>query len=190
MDLSNYLTGHSVDGVELISVPIFTDHRGYFCETYNFARYMEKGFNDIFVQDNMSYSERSGTIRGLHFQYPPVSQSKLVMCSKGSIFDVAVDLRPGSASYGKWVGCTLSAVNKFQLYIPKGFAHGFLTLEDHAEVIYKCSDFYSPEHEGSLCWNDPEIGIDWPLTSSPILSSKDAEASGLSDLRKIETWGS
>lgn len=123
-----------------------------------------------------------GTVRGLHFQTPPADQAKLVRCGRGTIFDVAVDIRKGSPTYGKWVGYELSAQNGSQLFIPAGFAHGFVTLEPDSEIVYKCSNYYAPENEGSLRWDDPEVGIDWPLTVDPILSDKDAIAPFLTDL--------
>lgn len=134
------------------------------------------GVDDGFVQDNHSLSVAEGTVRGLHFQAPPHAQAKLVRCGRGAIFDVAVDIRRGSSTYGQWVGYELSAENGAQLYIPVGFAHGFATLEPDSEIIYKCKDYYAPETEGALRWDDPEIGIAWPLTDAPVLSEKDAAA--------------
>jgi len=166
----------NVRGV-LILVPIrHGDHRGFFAETYSQLAYAEHGVDAVFVQDNHSLSAAVGTVRGLHFQAPPHAQAKLVRCGRGAIFDVAVDIRRGSPTYGRWTGYTLSAENGAQLYIPAGFAHGFATLMPDSEIVYKCSDYYAPETEGSLRWDDPEIGIEWPLTSSPVLSGKDAAA--------------
>ena len=136
----------------------------------------EAGVDIDFVQDNHSVSTEVGTLRGLHFQAPPHAQAKLVRCGRGAIFDVAVDIRRGSPTYGKWVGDVLSEGNGKQLFIPKGFAHGFVTLEPHSEIVYKCSDYYAPETEGALRWDDPDIGIEWPLTGEPVLSEKDAVA--------------
>ena len=133
------------------------------------------------VQDNHSVSATVGTVRGLHFQAPPNAQAKLVRCGRGAIFDVAVDIRIGSPTYGDWAGYELSAVNGAQLYIPSGFAHGFVTLEPDSEIVYKCSDYYAPDTEGSLRWDDPDIGIEWPLTAQPVLSEKDAKAPSLAD---------
>lgn len=150
--------------------------------------YTEKGVGDEFVQDNHSLSETVDTVRGLHFQAPPHVQAKLVRCGRGAIFDVAVDIRRGSPTYGHWVGYTLSAANGAQLYIPAGFAHGFATLEPDSEIVYKCSDYYAPETEGSLRWDDPDIGIDWPVTGEAVLSEKDAEAPLLAELDSPFTW--
>jgi len=152
------------------------DQRGFFAETYSQRAYAALGVDAAFVQDNHSVSAAVGTVRGLHFQAPPAAQAKLVRCGRGAIFDVAVDIRRGSPTYGRWSGYTLSAENGAQLYIPVGFAHGFATLEPDSEIIYKCSDYYAPETEGALRWDDPDIGIKWPLTSAPVLSKKDAAA--------------
>lgn len=146
------------------------------------------GISPEFVQDNHSLSTEVGTLRGLHFQAPPHAQDKLVRCGRGSIFDVAVDIRKGSPSFGQWVGYELSAENGRQLYVPAGFAHGFVTLLPDSEIVYKCSDYYAPETEGAVLWNDPDIGIDWPLTGEATLSGKDAEAPLLVDLDSPFTW--
>ena len=169
-------------GVKLLKPKRFGDHRGFFAETYNRRLYTELGVDVEFVQDNHSLSAAAGTVRGLHFQAPPHAQTKLVRCGRGAIFDVAVDIRRGSPTYGQWAGFTLSAENGTQLYIPAGFAHGFATLEPDSEIIYKCSDYYTPETEGSLRWDDPAIGIGWPVTGDAVLSEKDAVASLLADL--------
>jgi dTDP-4-dehydrorhamnose 3,5-epimerase len=163
-------------GLYLIKPRRHGDHRGFFAETYSQRVYVELGIDDMFVQDNHSLSAIAGTVRGLHFQSPPHAQAKLVRCGRGAIYDVAVDIRRGSPTYGRWAGYTLSAENGEQLYIPTGFAHGFATLEPNSEIVYKCSDYYSPETEGALRWDDPHIGIIWPLTSAPVLSEKDAAA--------------
>ena len=168
-------------GVLLIEPKRHGDHRGFFAETYSQQAYAELGVEAAFVQDNHSLSAAAGTVRGLHFQAPPSAQAKLVRCGRGAIFDVAVDIQRGSPTYGQWAGYTLSAENGAQLYIPAGFAHGFVTLEPDSEIIYKCSDYYAPETEGALRWDDPDIGINWPLSSAPILSEKDAVAPLLAD---------
>ncbi len=165
------------------------DHRGFFAEIYNQKKYKELGLMDIFVQDNHSISLKAGTLRGLHFQAPPFAQSKLVRCGYGSIFDVAVDIRQGSPTYGHWESCNLSFINGYQLYIPVGFAHGFITLEPNSEIVYKCSDYYSPESEHTIMWNDPDIGIDWPNEFNPILSQKDKMASFIKDLNSPFIFG-
>ena len=165
------------------------DHRGFFAETYSRRKYSEFGIDVEFVQDNHSLSRDVGTLRGLHFQAPPHAQAKLVRCGRGAIFDVAVDIRLGSPTYGKWQGYELTAEDGQQLYIPVGFAHGFVTLEPDSEIVYKCSDYYAPETEGAILWNDPDIGIEWPTDTDPILSSKDAVAPLLSDLQSPFIFG-
>ena len=173
---------------KLSGVLIFTpkrigDDRGFFSESWNRRQMQAVGIDLDFVQDNHSLSRQVGTLRGLHFQAPPNAQGKLVRCGRGAIYDVAVDIRAGSVTYGAWVGYTLSAENGHQLYVPPGFAHGFMTLEPDSEIIYKCTDYYAPETEGSLLWNDPDIGIDWPLDVQAILSEKDAQAPRLKDFK-------
>ena len=164
------------DSAILVKPERYIDNRGFFAETYSRQKYTVFEIYDDFVQDNHSFSSDAGTIRGLHFQAPPCAQAKLVRCGRGAIFDVAVDIRRGSPTYGTWEGYVLSAENGHQLYIPVGFAHGFATLEPYSEIIYKCSDYYAPETEGSLLWNDPSISIDWPFNAKPILSAKDSVA--------------
>lgn len=150
------------------------DARGWFTESYSKRRLAGLGIDEDFVQDNHSFSAARGTLRGLHFQTPPHGQAKLVRCLAGAIWDVAVDVRKGSPSYGKWVGCELTASGGEQLYVPVGFAHGFLTLTENAEVAYKTSDYYAPECDGGVAWNDPQIGLSWPLdVGVPMLSDKD-----------------
>lgn len=154
----------------------FGDQRGFVAETYNRRKYAKMGINVEFVQDNHSLSREVGTLRGLHFQAPPNAQSKLVRCGRGAFFDVVVDIRKGSSSYGQWVGYELSADNGNQLYVPVGFAHGFVTLEPDTEIVYKFSDYYAPETEGAIRWDDPDLDVEWPLKCNPILSQKDANA--------------
>ena len=178
-----------MESLILIETHRHTDERGFFAETYSFNKYVDLGVNVEFVQDNHSLSKDIGTLRGLHFQAPPNSQSKLVRCGRGSIFDVAVDIRKGSPTYGKWRGYSLSGDNGRQLYIPAGFAHGFITLEPYSEIVYKCSDYYAPESEGTILWNDPDIGINWPAVATPILSDKDASAPFLGDLKSPFVFG-
>lgn len=170
-----------IDGVFVVEPTVFGDERGYFMETYNENDFKEEGYDLTFVQDNQSRSTK-GVLRGLHFQYTQ-PQGKLVRVIKGEVFDVAVDLRKDSETYGKWVGVTLSEDNKKQLFIPKGFAHGFVVLSDIAEFVYKCTDFYNPDDEGGIQWNDPEIGIDWPIDGidNLILSEKDQHWKPLKD---------
>lgn len=167
------VTRCDIEGLCVIEPTVFKDERGYFMETYNENDFKEAGLDMEFVQDNQSMSVR-GVLRGLHFQkqYP---QGKLVRVVRGKVFDVAVDLRKGSPTYKKWYGVELSDENKKQFYIPEGFAHGFLVLSDEAEFLYKCTDFYHPGDEGGIMWNDPEIGIDWPLEDGVglVISEKD-----------------
>ncbi|WP_439138856.1 dTDP-4-dehydrorhamnose 3,5-epimerase [Roseicyclus sp.] len=163
--------------MRVITPPRFGDARGFFAETYSHAKFAAQGILLDFVQDNHSLSAQIGTVRGLHFQAPPHAQAKLVRCGRGVLFDVAVDIRRGSPTYGKWFGCELSFENGRQLLIPAGFAHGFVTRAPDTEIIYKCSDLYAPQTEGALRWDDPDIGIDWAMGDlDPILSPKDAAA--------------
>ncbi|WPZ27563.1 dTDP-4-dehydrorhamnose 3,5-epimerase (plasmid) [Sulfitobacter pontiacus] len=168
----------------LIVIPDrFGDHRGFFSESYSARALAEHGITTEFVQDNHSLSMTPGTIRGLHFQAPPHAQDKLVRCGRGKLFDVVVDIRKGSRTYGQWFGVELSFENGKQLLVPAGFAHGFVTRSPETEIIYKCSDYYVRETEGAIAWNDPHIGIDWGLgDTSPVLSDKDAQAGALADL--------
>ncbi|WP_077619789.1 dTDP-4-dehydrorhamnose 3,5-epimerase [Bacillus sinesaloumensis] len=167
--------------VIIIEPNVFGDHRGWFMETYNCRNLQEFGLDISFVQDNQSFSATKGTLRGLHYQLNPKAQTKLVRCTKGAIFDVAVDIRQGSPTYGKWYGIELSAENKKQLLIPKGFAHGFMTLTDDVEVQYKVDELYAPECDRGILWNDPSIGIQWPFEIRPVLSAKDENAPLLKD---------
>ncbi len=169
--------------VRLIVPKRFSDDRGWFMEVYAKPTFAKFGIDCSFVQDNHSLSVPAFTLRGLHFQTPPRGQDKLVRCIRGRIFDVAVDIRKGSPTYGQWVGAELSAENGWHLFIPIGFAHGFVTLEDNCEVIYKCSDTYAPQNDGGIRWDDPVIGIDWPMraTTIPELSAKDAVQPLLAD---------
>ena len=173
-----------IEGVCVIEPKVFGDARGYFAETYSQKDFAAAGISNVFVQDNQSKSSR-GVLRGLHFQKEH-SQAKLVRVIKGAVFDVAVDLRPQSATYGMWFGVTLTADNMKQLFIPKNFAHGFLVLSDEAEFVYKCDDFYHPEDEGGLMWDDPDVAIEWPITDDMhiLLSEKDRRHPYLKDLRK------
>ena len=160
----------------------FGDHRGFFSETYNASLFAEAGIDLVFVQDNQSLSVAKGVLRGLHYQLSPRAQDKLVRVVRGSIFDVAVDIRKGSPTFGKWIGLELSAKKWNQILVPKGFAHGFLTLEENTEVVYKVTDYYSPSHDRSIRFDDPEIGIDWPIAHDLLqLSDKDRAAPQLAD---------
>ena len=162
------------------------DDRGFFSETFSRKRLAEAGFDKAFVQDNHSLSGKRGILRGLHFQRAPHAQDKLVRVTRGAVFDVAVDIRRGSASFGQWVGAELSADNWRQMLVPAGFAHGFLTLTDGAEVLYKVTDDYAPEAEGGLAWDDPQIGIDWPIAKAEIVTNaRDGAWPKLSELEPL-----
>jgi len=176
-------------GVLIIIPPRFGDARGWFCETWNAEKLALLGITTNFLQDNHSYSAAKGTLRGLHYQRPPHAQDKLVRCSRGTVFDVAVDIRRGSPTYGKWVGVELSAENGKQLFIPKGLLHGFVTLEKNCELQYKCSDFYAPDYDGGIRWDDQTIGVDWGLKEdAPVLSAKDAVAPLMADFKTPFDW--
>ena len=179
------VTPCDIEGLYVIEPTVFKDERGYFVETYNQNDMKEAGLDMVFVQDNQSMSTR-GVLRGLHFQ-KQFPQGKLVRVVRGKVFDVAVDLRSDSKTYGKWFGVELSAENMKQFYIPEGFAHGFLVSSDEAEFCYKCTDFYHPGDEGGLAWNDPEIGVEWPLEEGVdlIISEKDQKWKGLKDTFKF-----
>jgi dTDP-4-dehydrorhamnose 3,5-epimerase len=164
----------ALPGVFVLEPPRFGDARGFFSESWNARKMSEAGFDIDFVQDNHSLSSAPNTVRGLHFQSPPHAQTKLVRCGRGALFDVAVDIRLGSPTYGEWIGEDLSFENGRQLLIPAGFLHGFVTREPMTEIIYKCSDYYAPESDGAVKWDS--CGIDWGLSGAPILSDKDAAA--------------
>ena len=176
-------------GILIISPRRFGDDRGFFCETWNAGELAVHGINTTFVQDNQSVSCAVGTIRGLHYQSPPHAQDKLVRCGRGALLDVAVDIRKGSPTYGDWVAVELSADNGRQLLVPKGFLHGFVTLEPDTEILYKCSDYYSPDCDGALRFDDPDIGIDWGISSDQaIFSERDAVAPFLKDFDSPFTY--
>jgi dTDP-4-dehydrorhamnose 3,5-epimerase len=173
------ITPTAIEGLLIVEPRLFSDNRGFFTETYHKSRYQESGINRVFVQDNLSSSVQN-TLRGLHYQirYP---QAKIVQVIAGKVFDVAVDIRTGSRTFGKWTGVHLSGKNLRQLYIPEGFAHGFCVISKTALVSYKCSDFYHPEDEGGIIWSDPDINIDWPI-KDPVISEKDLRYPRLSEL--------
>lgn len=179
------VTKCDIEGLYVIEPTVFGDNRGYFMETYNRNDFCEAGLDMVFVQDNQSMSTK-GVLRGLHFQ-KQFPQGKLVRAIRGTVFDVAVDLRADSKTYGKWFGVELSAENKKQFYISEGFAHGFVVLSDEAEFAYKCTDFYHPGDEGGVLWNDPDIGIEWPIPEGmePLLSDKDKLWKGIKDTFKF-----
>lgn len=177
----------SLPDVVILTPPRFGDARGWFTETWNAERLRAAGLALDFVQDNHSFSAQKGTLRGLHYQSPPKAQDKLVRCSRGAILDVAVDARRGSPAYGQWVAVELSAENGRQLLVPKGFLHGFVTLTPDCEVQYKCTDVYSPAHDGAVRWDS--VGIDWGLTGDPVLSAKDIAAPLFADWVSPFTFG-
>ena len=165
-----------IEGVYIIEPDCFGDNRGWFMETYNEAKFKEMGIDNVFIQDNMSFSAQKGTLRGLHYQKAPFSQAKLVRCTRGSVIDVAVDIRKGSPTYGKWTSRLLSEENKRLFFIPRGMAHGFLTLTDNVEFQYKCDNFYHPEADGGISILDESLGIDWMIpTEHANLSDKDTK---------------
>lgn len=179
----------ALEGVKILTPARHGDARGFFSESWNAQRMAEAGLAYDFVQDNHSVSAQVGTLRGLHFQSPPHAQAKLVRCGRGCLFDVAVDIRVGSPSYGKWVGVELSFDNGKQLMIPDGFLHGFVTRHPDTEIVYKCTDYYAPDCDGAVIWNDPALGIDWDLGGiDPVLSGKDAAAPVLADLGDVFTY--
>ncbi|WP_371158161.1 dTDP-4-dehydrorhamnose 3,5-epimerase [Jannaschia sp. 2305UL9-9] len=180
------ITDTALAGVKIIEPPRFGDARGFFSESWNKAKLADHGIDIDFVQDNHSLSARVGTVRGLHFQSPPHAQAKLVRCGRGRLFDVAVDIRRGSPTYGQWVGEELSFENGRQLLIPAGFLHGFVTREPDTEIVYKCSDYYAPECDGAVRWDS--CGIDWGFDGEPVLSDKDTAAPALADFDTPFTW--
>lgn len=173
-----------LNNVYIIEPDVFGDNRGWFMESYSKVKLAEAGIHCDFVQDNQSFSAHKGTLRGLHFQLNPKAQAKIIRCTRGAILDVAVDIRKGSPFYKKWVAVELSAENKKQLFVPKGFAHGFLTLTDDVEVQYKADEYYAPEYDGNILFNDPDIGIEWGEDEF-ILSDKDKKAPLLKDRADI-----
>jgi len=180
------ITPLAIPDVLLITPRRLGDERGFFSETYSAKVLAEAGFDKVFVQDNHSLTGRRGVLRGLHFQRPPTMQDKLLRVVRGAIFDVAVDIRRGSPTFGRWVGAELSAENWRQLLVPAGFAHGYLTLTEGAEVLYKVSDYYAPGLEGGLAWNDPAIGIEWPIAATEVITNqRDGEWPRLADLEPL-----
>lgn len=175
------ITGTPIEGLLIVEPARFGDERGWFSETWNAQRFAASGIGCEWVQDNHSMSSAVGTLRGLHYQKPPHAQAKLVRCTRGKIWDVAVDYRPQSPTYLKYFGLELAPQSGAQLFIPPGFLHGFVTLEPDSEIQYKCDAFYAPEADAAIRWNDPDIGIEWPLDADPILSAKDEAAPFTSD---------
>lgn len=180
----------ALPGVLLVTPRRFGDARGWFEETYAAAALAEAGFTRAFVQDNHAMSARRGVLRGLHFQAPPRAQDKLLRCARGAVLDVAVDIRRGSPTWGRSVAVELSEENGRQLLVPRGFAHGYLTLTDRADVLYKVTDGYAPETEGGLLWSDPALGIDWPVgAGEAVVNARDAAWPTLADLQSPFTYG-
>ncbi|HXF03984.1 MAG TPA: dTDP-4-dehydrorhamnose 3,5-epimerase [Blastocatellia bacterium] len=177
--MSVTVKGTSLPGVIVIEPRVYHDHRGFFLETYHLQKYTAAGITSVFVQDNLSHS-RAQTVRGLHYQLRR-PQAKLITVLQGEIFDVAVDIRRGSPTFGRWVGVRLSAATRQQIFIPEGFAHGFCVLSETADVLYKCSDFYDPTDEYGILWSDPTLAIEWPVTT-PILSAKDSKYPTLAEI--------
>ncbi|MEX5728047.1 dTDP-4-dehydrorhamnose 3,5-epimerase [Rhodovulum iodosum] len=179
----------ALPGVLVLTPRRFGDHRGFFSESWNKRVLAEAaGIEPEFVQDNHSLSREGGTVRGLHFQSPPHAQGKLVRCGRGRLYDVAVDARKGSPTFGQWVGAELSFENGRQLWVPAGFLHGFATREPDTEIVYKCTDYYVPECDGAVRWDSPSIGIDWGVAGTPVLSEKDAAAPDFADFDSPFTW--
>ncbi|MCM3194144.1 dTDP-4-dehydrorhamnose 3,5-epimerase [Priestia megaterium] len=171
----------------LIEPKVFGDHRGFFTESYNKEMFQQNGIDMDFIQDNHSLSQQPGTLRGMHYQLNDRAQTKLVRVTRGAIYDVIVDIRKGSPTYGEWQGFILSADNKRQLLVPKGFAHGFCTIVENTEVQYKVDELYSPEHDRGIAWNDPALNIDWPF-NNPVLSDKDTKHPTLAEADNNFTW--
>lgn len=181
------VTETNLVGVKIIEPDVFGDSRGWFFESWSARKYLELGINEEFVQDNHSFSQKAGTLRGLHFQLNPRAQAKIIRCTRGSILDVAVDIREGSPTYCHWISVKLSGENFKQIYIPAGFAHGFLALTDNVEIQYKASDYYDPDCDRSIRWNDPDIGVNWGI-ENPVLSDKDRAAPFLADSDNNFRW--
>lgn len=176
-------------GIRLLTPKAHGDHRGFFMESYHRELFRENGIEFDFIQDNHSLSAQSGTIRGLHYQLQAKAQTKLLRVLTGAIYDVAVDIRKGSPTFGQWVGVILSAENKRQILVPKGFAHGFCTLTPDTQILYKVDEYYSPEHDRGILWNDPAIGIEWPISATQaVLSAKDAQLPTLGEAEVDFVW--
>lgn len=183
------IQGTDLPGVLILTPKRHGDDRGFFSEAWNRETLVAHGIDLDFVQDNHSFSAQPGTVRGLHFQAPPRAQDKLVRCGRGALFDVAVDIRKGSPTYGHWFGAELSFENGRQLLVPQGFAHGFITLTPNCEILYKCTDIYAPETEGAVHFADPDIGVDWGINpDEAVVSQKDGQAPRFADLDSPFAW--
>lgn len=181
------VTESKLKGVKLIEPKAFGDHRGFFMESYNEKVFKENGIFENFIQDNHSLSKEAGVLRGMHYQLAPKAQTKLIRVATGAIYDVVVDMRKGSPTYGQWEGYILSEHNKRQLLVPKGFAHGFCTITENVNVLYKVDELYSPEHDRGIAWDDEDLAINWPV-SNPILSEKDGKHPQLKDADNNFEW--
>ena len=178
-----------ISGLVILATKWHGDERGAFSETYQRERFHKAGIDVAFIQDNQAISKKAGTLRGLHCQLPPAAQSKLVRVTRGAVYDVGVDVRPGSPTFGKWAGVELSAENRLQLFVPAGFLHGYLTLEDDTDVLYKVDAPYTPACERGVVWNDPDIGIEWPSAGgAPVIAPRDAALPRLADFAPVEEW--
>jgi dTDP-4-dehydrorhamnose 3,5-epimerase len=173
-----------ISGVFEITLRDITDERGFFIRTYDLAEFTKAGLHREWLQENHSRSIRKGIIRGLHFQYEPFEETKLVRCIRGEVYDVVVDLRAGSSTFGKWTGLILSEENRKMIYVPRGFAHGFCTISEISEVVYKVDNVYSPDNEGGILWNDPFLSISWPLKGEPLISDKDRRNKTIREYRE------
>ncbi|WP_141603621.1 dTDP-4-dehydrorhamnose 3,5-epimerase [Terrilactibacillus laevilacticus] len=174
-------------GVKIVEPSVFGDHRGFFMESYNEKVFNELGITENFIQDNHSLSREAGVLRGMHYQLSPKGQTKLIRVATGAIYDVIIDIRKGSPTYGEWEGFILSEYNKRQLLVPKGFAHGFCTITEDVNVLYKVDELYSPDHDRGIAWDDPALNINWPITE-PILSNKDQKHPQLKDAENNFVW--
>lgn len=185
------ITSLAIRDVYLIELMKFKDARGFFSEVYSKKSFSDVAMDFCWVQDNHALSKQTGTLRGLHFQWPPHSQAKLIRVSRGAVFDVAVDIRQGSPSFGQWVGAVISAASWNAMLVPKGFAHGYLTLAPYSEIQYKVDAYYAPDHEGGIAWDDPDLAIDWPLRGTrPLLSTKDKNLPSFADFHTPFVHGS
>lgn len=184
----NFIKSEKIKDLVLIEPQVFSDNRGFFLETYNQKIFVENGINNVFIQDNHSKSQSKNVLRGIHFQKGSYSQAKLIRVTQGEVFDVAVDLRPDSPSFGLWESYRLTSESKTILFIPRGFGHGFVTLTDNAEFEYKCDNLYDQSSEGGIIWNDQTLNISWPITGEPVLSDKDKLLPTFEQIKNFLVW--